>query len=104
MAEKKPDRVVAIKKENNGSSQRRRRDDRRPRRYQPSVAKFKGETEGLEGHIYDIGVSNQSELFNSTTKKIAGYAGRNSKEAQTMRIALQTLKNEVRKAYEGNRR
>ena len=36
------------------------------------VARFtsKCDTEGLEGHVYDVGVTNQAELFTSTTKKI----------------------------------
>ena len=33
--------------------------------------KFKGETEALHGHIYDVGVQNQAELFSNTTKKVA---------------------------------
>ena len=52
---------------------------------------FKGDTEGLEGHIYDVGVSNQAELFTNTTKKVLSYAGRSYSEAQDIRIALETI-------------
>ena len=44
------------------------------------TAKFKGDTEEQHGLIYDVGVTNQSEIFTATTKKIASYAGRNCKE------------------------
>ena len=45
-------------------------------------AKFTGLTKGLKKHIYDIGVSNQTQLFSNTTKEIAEYAGRILKESQ----------------------
>ena len=31
--------------------------------------KFKGDTEYLEGNIYDYGVQNQADIYNTTTKK-----------------------------------
>ena len=52
---------------------------------------FKGDTEGLEGHIYNVGVKNQAELFANTTKKIFSYSGRNYNESQDIRIALETI-------------
>ena len=33
--------------------------------------KFKGETEGLEGHVYNVGTTTQAEQFTETTKKLA---------------------------------
>ena len=53
---------------------------------------FQGETPTLEGHTYDIGIPNQSEVFTQTTKKIASYAGRNCREAHSMRTAIENLK------------
>ena len=41
------------------------------------TSQFKGDTEKLHGQIYDIGLTNQSEIFATTTKKIASYAGQN---------------------------
>ena len=72
-AEDKPD----TQKDNNNTGGRRYNRSRsnkiQPFYYQ---AKFKGETEDLHGHIYDVGVQNQAELFSNSTKKIASYAGR----------------------------
>ena len=54
-------------------------------------AKFKGETEALHGHIYDVGTSNQADLFTETTKKIASYAGRTCKEPQDIRRSIEDI-------------
>ena len=56
--------------------------------YQP---KFEGKTEELKGHIYDIGVENQADLFAKTTKEIAEYAGRHCKQTLDIRTAIETL-------------
>ena len=56
--------------------------------YQP---KFEGKTPELKGHIYDIGVENQADLFARTTKEIAEYAGRHCKQSLDIRTAIETL-------------
>ena len=57
---------------------------------QPHVleTKFKGLTTELEGHIFDLGVGNQAELFTNASKQIASYSGRTCKEPQDIRLAL----------------
>ena len=54
-------------------------------------AKFKGGTEGMEGHIYDVEVSNQAGLFANTTNKIVSYAGQSYRESQDICIALESI-------------
>ena len=58
----------------------------------PTIQKFKGETEDLEGHVYDVGNTTQAEQFTETTTKIASYAGRNCKEPQDICCAIEELK------------
>ena len=53
---------------------------------------FVGETDELHGHIYDVNTSKQSELFTTTTKKIANYAGRTCREAKDISLAIEELK------------
>ena len=50
-----------------------------------------GKTEGLEKHIYDISVSNQTQLFSNITKEISEYAGRTLKESQDIRLAIEKI-------------
>ena len=56
--------------------------------YQP---KFEGKTKELKGHIYDVGVDNQADLFSRTTKEIAEYAGMHCKQSLDIRTAIETL-------------
>ena len=49
------------------------------------------ETEELHGEIYDIGVTNETDLFTTTTKKVASYAGRHCREPQDIRVAIEEL-------------
>ena len=60
-----------------------------------SRSKFKGDTEDLDGHIFDVGAQNQAEMFGVTLKKLASYAGRKYTEAQDIRQAIETLKEVV---------
>ena len=53
--------------------------------------KFKGETEALSGHIYDVGTNNQADLFTETSKRLANYAGRTYKEPQDIRRAIENI-------------
>ena len=53
---------------------------------------FKGDTADLEGNVYDVGLSNQAEIFTITTKKIVSNAGRTYTESQDIRIALESIK------------
>ena len=46
----------------------------------------------LENHIYDIGVTNQTQLFSNTTKETAEYAGWILKESQDIRLAIEKIK------------
>ena len=71
----------------NGRFQRRSE----PAKVSISSSTFQGETESLLGAIYDVGVSNQSELFTTTTKKIAGFAGRTCKESKDISLAIEEL-------------
>ena len=71
----------------NGRFQRRSE----PAKATISSSTFKGETDSLQGAIYDVGVSNQSELFTTTTKKIAGFAGRTCKEPKDISLAIENL-------------
>ena len=50
-----------------------------------------GNTPGLKGHIYNIGVTNQSYFFASTTKMSAGYAGKVCKEPSVIFHAIERL-------------
>ena len=61
------------------------------RRFIPTQ-RFKGETEGLDGHVYDVGTTTQAEQFTETTKKLASYAGRTCKEPQDIHRTIEELK------------
>ena len=56
------------------------------------TTKFKGETTALQGHIFDVGITNQADLFTETTKKLSSYAGRTCKEPQDIRRAIEDIK------------
>ena len=76
-------------------SQRQWRGKSDTRRTQAVSQKFKGATEDLHGHIFDVGVFNQSDLFVTTTKKLANYAGRTCKEPQDICLAIEELKDKT---------
>ena len=77
-------------KDKNTSNRRKGRTrGQRNRFVQP--AKFKGKTEALHSYIYDVGTSNQADLFTKTTKKIASYAGRTCKEPQDIRRSIEDI-------------
>ena len=54
-------------------------------------SKFKGKTEALEEHIYNVGVGNQADMFVRTTKEVAEYAGRHCKQSLDIRSAIEKL-------------
>ena len=56
------------------------------------ITKFKGETNGLYGNVYNVGTTTQAEQFTETTKKLASYAGRTCKEPQDIHRAIEDLK------------
>ena len=90
------DKKPVIKQESQSQDKSRRqgggqRRNQGPRRAPNTSAKFKGKTEDLEGHIYNVGVSNQAHLFATTTKEISEYAGRNLKESQDIRLAIEKV-------------
>ena len=87
--ETKPDITKSKGGEGNGNRKKGRFRGQQNTFVQPT--KFKGETEALHGHIYDVGTSNQADLFTETTKKIAGYAGRTCKEPQDIRRAIEDI-------------
>mmetsp|Transcript_42989 Transcript_42989/g.50291 ORF Transcript_42989/g.50291 Transcript_42989/m.50291 type:complete len:480 (-) Transcript_42989:318-1757(-) len=58
----------------------------------PRTEKFTGRTESLEDAIYDIGISNQSDLFMQTTKKLANYAGRKLRKLQDIKLRIETVR------------
>ena len=41
-----------------------------------ATPRFKGETKGVYGHIYNVEQNNQTDLCTETTKKLTSYAGR----------------------------
>ena len=91
MSDPTPDSVPSAK---NGEKGRRSKKNRRDSARPPSYARhtqFTGRTEGLEDAIYDIGISNQADMFMQTTKKIANYAGRTLKESQDTRLAIENV-------------
>ena len=58
-------------------------------------SKFKGKTEAIEDHIYDVGVGNQADIFVRTTKELAEYAGRYCKQSLDIRSAIESLKDTI---------
>ena len=89
MSDPIPDSVPSAKTGEKGRrSKKNRKDLTRPSYARP----FEGRTEGLEDAIYDIGISNQADMFMQSTKKIANYAGRTLKESQDTRLAIKTLR------------
>eukprot|EP00957_Ditylum_brightwellii_P174570 13292450-Ditylum_brightwellii.AAC.1 len=50
--------------------------NRTPRRYVPRTSKFEGQPLELKGHIYNAGYALQANLFVTTTRELANYAGR----------------------------
>ena len=66
---------------------RRYNNTRRP----VTALKFKGKMDDLEGHVFNVGVANQSQLFENTTKEIAEYAGRSLKESQDIRLTIEKV-------------
>ena len=72
--------------------------DRRSSRKQPFLpqrTRFAGETEELKGSIYDVGTGSQADMFITTTKAIASYAGCTCTDPQDIRVAIQKLEDTV---------
>ena len=46
----------------------------------------------MGGHIFDIGVPNQADLFSTTIKKLVNNIGRTVRESQDIRQAIEMLK------------
>ena len=74
MSDASPGKSVGVKSENSRGYIGKRRVKTEQNR--PKIEKSTGRIESLEDVIFDIGISNQSELFMQTTKKLANYAGR----------------------------
>ena len=68
-----------------------RRDQNKNVQVQPMKSKNVGKTEELDGFMYDVGSNSQAQLFTDTTREIAEYAGRNLKESQDIRRAIENL-------------
>ena len=73
----KPD--VSRSKTDDGRNTNKKKGKFRGQRNRYVTPKFKGETEALQGYIYDVGINNQADHFTKTTKKIASFAGRTLK-------------------------
>ena len=72
------DKNPAIKKEGGAEKNRLRSGHRFLNTQCNTISnKFKRKTDELEGHLYNEGVTNQSQLFANTTKEVAEYAGQN---------------------------
>ena len=87
------EKKLVVKQEGNQDKSKRRGGARRYQNTQRAVtaSKFKGKTDELEGHIFDVGVSNQSQLFANTTKEIAEHAGQLLKEFQDIRLMIEKV-------------
>ena len=88
-AESNPD--LTRSRSNNGGGKGHRRKGGNNQRVRYTQSTFKGETEGVSGHIYDFGVPNQAYIFTETTKKLASYAGQTYKEPQDIRRAIEDV-------------
>ena len=86
--EEKPD----VQKKGGNSRFKKKNRNRNQHNRHSNATKFKGETESLHGHIYDVGVYNQTELFTETTKKMASYTGQTYKEPQDIQRAIEEVK------------
>ena len=72
--DQKPD-LRKLRSDNKGRNLNRKgRFKGKSNRY-PTIRKFKGKTEGLDRHVYDVGNTTQAEQFTEITKKLASYAG-----------------------------
>ena len=89
--ESKPD-VAKLKSENGNKNQRRKGRFQGQRNRYNTPVKFKGETDGLDSHAYDVDTTSQAELFTEMTKKLTSYAERNCKEPQDMQRAIEGIK------------
>ena len=90
-SESKPD-ITRSQSDAGDRNGRRKGKYRNNQRRFPNTTKFKGETEALSGHIYDVSNSGQGEQFSETTKKLASYSGRTCKEPQDIRLAIEEVK------------
>ena len=92
------DRKPSISKPKTGAKHRATRStmsSTTPQATPLSSNSFVGETKELEGHIYYVGTSKQSEMFTNTTKKVANFAGRNCKESKDISLAIEDLSDHV---------
>ena len=92
----KPKKEEAGKAKGRNNTGRRRRANRRfqgqRRKTINTASKFKGDTEELHRHVYNCGKADQSDLFTTTTKKVANNADWHYKEAQDIQQAINELK------------
>ena len=59
----------------------------------PRTVKFEGRTESLEDAIYNIRISNQSDLFMQIRKKLANFAFRKLRKSQDIMLGIETVRN-----------
>ena len=84
--------ITKSKSENDSRKSRRKGRFQGQRNRYNTPNKFKGKTDGLDGHIYNVNTTSQVELFTETTKKLASYAGRNCKEPQDICRTIKDIK------------
>ena len=69
-----------------------RRDNKNTATTRPVRLAFRGLTEDLKGHIYDVGKGSQADQFIATTKALARYYGRECTHPQVIRIVIERQK------------
>ena len=76
---------------------RRYRDpiNKRPSEISPKKVTFRGLTEDLKSHIYNMGTGSQTDQVKATTKELASYAGRKGTNPRDIRISVKRQKDVV---------
>ena len=59
----------------------------------PEQPKFEGKTKDLGGHVFNVGFTNQAQLFANVMEEIAEYVHRTMKEFQDIQNAIKNLTN-----------
>ena len=69
--------------------------NKRPAETSPKKVTFRGITEDLKGHIYNMGTGSQTDQFTATTKDLASHAGRKGTNPWDIRISVESHKDVV---------
>ena len=85
---KKESKISSGKSEEKGHRRQQQQQYQQSREKVRAASKFVGNEPKLYGTIYDTDVANQSELFTTTTEKIAIYSGTECKEESDIKLPL----------------